>query len=112
MTVLWAERCYLCEHGEKDDHSGCCNEELLSAEVRKQEDQREANGTAEPPVGNDELVLAGDSVHVKSVHKEGQHQNPWKQERRWGHLKQKEMRYIPHKYIQYVNFLKIEWYIQ
>lgn len=67
---------YLYEHSEEDDHSCCCNEELFPVEVRQQENQREANGPSEPPVGNDELVLAGDGVHVESVHKESQHQNP------------------------------------
>lgn len=67
---------YLHEHGEEDDNSCCCNEELFPVEVRQQENQREANGPSEPPIGNDELVLTGDGVHVKSVHQESQHKNP------------------------------------
>lgn len=75
----WHQECfYLYEHGEEDDNSCCCNEELLSAKVRKQENQRETNGSSETPVGYNELVFAGDGVHMKPVHKESQHENPWK----------------------------------
>lgn len=44
--------------------------------VGKQENQRETNGSSETPIGYNELVLAGDGVHVKSVHKESQHEDP------------------------------------
>lgn len=44
--------------------------------VRKQENQREANGSSETPIRYNELVFAGDGVHVESVHKESQHENP------------------------------------
>lgn len=67
---------YLYEHCEEDDHGCCCNEEFFPVEVRQQENQREANCPSEPPVGDDELVLTGDGVHVESVHKESQHKNP------------------------------------
>lgn len=44
--------------------------------VRKQENQRETNGSAETPIRYNELVFAGDSVHMKPVHEEGQYKNP------------------------------------
>lgn len=81
----WHQDCfYLYEHGEEDDNSRCCNEELLSVKVRKQEHQRETNGPSETPVCYNELVFAGDGVHVKSIHKESQHEDPWKAGRKMG----------------------------
>lgn len=81
----WHQDCfYLYEHGEEDDNSRCCNEELLSVKVRKQEHQRETNGPSETPVRYNELVFAGDGVHVKSIHKESQHEDPWKAGKKLG----------------------------
>lgn len=69
------------EDREEDNNNGGRDEELLPGKHsgREEEHQREADGTTEPSVGNDELVLEGQGNGPEPVNHLSQHKDAYGQ---------------------------------